>query len=186
MLSASVFLLHAVMTQLFVVLPGLLVDGFDFALPGHWKIYLPTMLVSVLLMLPLLARSGARSAEQKLLLPSFCLLALSLACISMSGSLPLLAGILMLYFMAFNLLEATMPALLARYVGQAGRGRRMGVYSSFQFLGARENCRLLPDPRQRWERRRDRAGAVPGRGGRRADGPPHEDHRPVRSIARAA
>ena len=136
LLSGSVFLLHAVMTQLFVVLPGLLVDGFGFGLPGHWKIYLPTMLISVLFILPLLARSGARTAEQKLLLPAFGLLALALASISWSGSLPMLAGLLMVYFMAFNLLEATMPALLARYVGQAGRGRRMGVYSSFQFLGA--------------------------------------------------
>lgn len=29
-----------------------------------------------------------------------------------------------------------MPSLLSRFVGQAGRGRRMGMYSSFQFLGA--------------------------------------------------
>jgi MFS family permease len=136
LLSGSVFLLHAVMTQLFVVLPGLLVDEFGFALPGHWKIYLPTMLISVLFILPLLARSGTRAAEQKLLLPAFGLLAVSLASISWSGSLSILVGLLMAYFMAFNLLEATMPALLARYVQQAGRGRRMGVYSSFQFLGA--------------------------------------------------
>jgi len=136
LLSGSVFLLHAVMTQLFVVLPGLLVDGFGFDLPGHWKIYLPTMLISVLFMLPVLAISGAKAIEKKLLLPAFGLLAVALASLGESPSLPVLAGLLMLYFMAFNVLEATMPALLARYVGQAGRGRRMGLYSSFQFLGA--------------------------------------------------
>jgi MFS family permease len=40
------------------------------------------------------------------------------------------------YFLGFNLLEAAMPALLARVSGSRGRGRRMGVYSTFQFLGA--------------------------------------------------
>jgi MFS family permease len=136
LLSGSVFLLHAVMTQLFVVLPGLLVDGFGFSLSQHWKIYLPTMLVSVLLMMPLLVRSGAMAAERKILLPAFALLSLSLASMGWSGSLPLLTSLMILYFMAFNLLEATMPALLSRHVGQSGRGRRMGTYSSFQFLGA--------------------------------------------------
>ncbi len=136
LLSGSVFLLHAVMTQLFVVLPGLLVDDFGFALSQHWKIYLPTMLVSVLLMMPLLVRSGAMAAERKILLPAFALLSLSLASMGWSGSLPLLTSLMILYFMAFNLLEATMPALLSRHVGQTGRGRRMGTYSSFQFLGA--------------------------------------------------
>jgi MFS family permease len=40
------------------------------------------------------------------------------------------------YFLGFNLLEAAMPSLLARISGSRGRGRRMGVYSTFQFLGA--------------------------------------------------
>ncbi len=136
LLSLSVFLLHAVMTQLFVVLPGMWVDDFQFALSEHWKIYLPTMIGSVLLMLPVLARTGSRAVEHKLVLPAFCLLGLSMLCMSWTASLPWLAGLLMAYFIAFNLLEASMPALVARFVGQAGRGRRMGLYSSFQFLGA--------------------------------------------------
>lgn len=136
LLSLSVFLLHAVMTQLFVVLPGLWVDEFQFALSEHWKVYVPTMIGSVFLMLPILARTGARATEHKLLLPAFCLLGLSMMFMSWTGSLPWLAGMLMAYFIAFNLLEASMPALVARFVGQTGRGRRMGLYSSFQFLGA--------------------------------------------------
>ncbi len=136
LLSLSVFLLHAVMTQMFVVLPGLWVDHYQFALSEHWKIYVPTMLGSVILMLPLLAWAGARSAERKLLLPAYCLLGLAMLLMGFSGSLSVLATLLALYFVAFNVLEATMPALLARYVGTAGRGRRMGLYSSFQFFGA--------------------------------------------------
>jgi hypothetical protein len=58
------------------------------------------------------------------------------------GLLPIAAGwtglvaLIMLYFVGFNLLEASMPALLSRVTGSRGRGRRLGVYSTFQFLGA--------------------------------------------------
>jgi len=41
-----------------------------------------------------------------------------------------------IYFLGFNLLEAAMPALVARLTGGGGRGRKMGLYSTFQFLGA--------------------------------------------------
>jgi len=136
LLALSIFLLHAVMTQLFVVLPGLWVDEYQFALSSHWKIYVPAMLGSVVLMLPVLIRAGARSAEQKLLLPAFFILGLTMLIMGFSSSLIAFAALMVLYFVAFNLLEAVMPALLARYVGKAGRGRRMGLYSSFQFLGA--------------------------------------------------
>jgi MFS family permease len=44
--------------------------------------------------------------------------------------------ILAVYFLVFNLLEAAMPSLLSRITGSRGRGRRLGVYSTFQFLGA--------------------------------------------------
>jgi MFS family permease len=47
-----------------------------------------------------------------------------------------LAVLMTVYFLGFNLLESAMPALLARVSGSRGRGRRMGVYSTFQFLGA--------------------------------------------------
>jgi predicted MFS family arabinose efflux permease len=136
LLSLSVFLLHAVMTQLFVVLPGLWVDTHEFALAEHWKIYVPTMLGSILLILPILAVSGAKGIEQKLLWPAFGLLGLSMLVMIFSDSLLWLAGLLMAYFMAFNVLEASMPALVARFVGSSGRGKRMGLYSTFQFLGA--------------------------------------------------
>ena len=57
LLAISVFLFHAVMTLLFVVLPPMLVDryvGFE----DHWKIYVPTMIVSVFVIFPVLRRTG--------------------------------------------------------------------------------------------------------------------------------
>ena len=136
LLSFSVFLLHSVMTLLFVTLPPMLVDGFGFSLTEHWKIYVPAMLGSVIFMLPVLRRVGKNRSEQRMLPWAFFILAVAMGILPVSASLAALGALLAVYFLGFNLLEAAMPALLSRITGSRGRGRRMGVYSTFQFLGA--------------------------------------------------
>lgn len=136
LLSLSVFLLHSVMTLLFVALPPLLVDGFGFGLVEHWKIYVPAMLGSVVFMMPVLRRVGANMSEHLMLPWAFLILALAVGILPVSANLGALGVLLALYFLGFNLLEASMPSLLSRLTGSRGRGRRLGLYSTFQFLGA--------------------------------------------------
>ncbi len=136
LLALSVFLLHSVMTLLFVVLPGLLVNKHQFALADHWKLYVPTMILSVVLMLPLLRWMGQRKTESSILPWAFGLLGLALILLSRGYSMAWMAVLVVAYFLGFNLLEAAMPALVARVTGGGGRGRKMGLYSTFQFLGA--------------------------------------------------
>jgi MFS family permease len=136
LLSLSVFLLHAVMTLLFVTLPPMLVDDFGLELPAHWKLYVPTMLLSVVVMLPILRKVGAGLSEQRLLPWAFMALALSVGLLPLGSRWAILAALVTVYFLGFNLLEAAMPALLSRITGSRGRGQRMGIYSTFQFLGA--------------------------------------------------
>ena len=136
LLSFSVFLLHSVMTLLFVTLPPMLVGEFGFSLTEHWKIYVPAMLGSVIFMLPVLRRVGKNLSEQRMLPWAFFILAVAMAVLPVSASLAALGIVLAVYFLGFNLLEAAMPALLSRITGSRGRGRRLGVYSTFQFLGA--------------------------------------------------
>jgi MFS family permease len=44
--------------------------------------------------------------------------------------------LLLLFFTGFNLLEATLPSLIAKMAPPDAKGTAMGVYSSSQFLGA--------------------------------------------------
>jgi MFS family permease len=136
LLSVSVFLLHGVMTLLFVALPPMLVEEFGFSLAEHWKIYVPAMLGSVIFMLPILRRVGASLSEHRMLPWAFLTLAVAVGVLPVSSSLTALGILLAVYFLGFNLLEAAMPSLLSRMTGSRGRGRRLGFYSSFQFLGA--------------------------------------------------
>jgi len=124
------------MTLLFVALPPMLVSELGSPLPEHWKIYVPAMLTSVVVMIPILRTVGASLAEQRMIPWAFIILAVAMSLVPFSGGLAGLGVLIALYFLGFNLLEAAMPALLSRITGSRGRGRRMGVYSTFQFLGA--------------------------------------------------
>ena len=136
LLSLSVFLLHSVMTLLFVTLPPMLVSDFGLQLAEHWTLYVPTMFVSVIIMLPILRKVGSSLSEQRLLPWAFIALALAVGLMPFGDRWILLAVFVTVYFLGFNLLEAAMPALLSRITGSRGRGQRMGIYSTFQFLGA--------------------------------------------------
>ena len=134
--ALSVFLVHAVMTLLFVVLPGMLVSQFTFALENHWQIYVPSMVGSVILVFPLLRRITAANSERQAMPVAFLVLGVALGLMSLGGSLVVMAALAMAFFLAFNLLEAAMPSVVSRMTGTSGRGRKMGLYTTFQFLGA--------------------------------------------------
>jgi MFS family permease len=134
--ALSVFLLHAVMTLLFVVLPGMLVDQFSFDLEYHWRIYVPSMLGSVILVFPLLRRMTARRQELKAMPLAFLVLGIALGLMSLGASLAAMVAFALVFFLAFNLLEAAMPSAVSQLTGSNGRGRKMGLYTTFQFLGA--------------------------------------------------
>jgi MFS family permease len=134
--ALSVFLLHAVMTLLFVVLPGMLVGQFGFELEYHWRIYVPSMLGSVILVFPLLRRITVQKRENSAMPAAFLVLGLALGLMSLGGSLAAIMVFSLAFFLAFNLLEAAMPSMVSQLTGSSGRGQKMGLYTTFQFLGA--------------------------------------------------
>jgi hypothetical protein len=124
------------MTLLFVVLPGMLVNQFSFALQDHWQIYVPSMIGSVILVFPVLRRISAKESEQQAMPLAFLVLGVALGLMSLGGSVLVLGGLAMAFFLAFNMLEAAMPSVVSRMTAASGRGRKMGLYTTFQFLGA--------------------------------------------------
>jgi MFS family permease len=134
--ALSVCLLHAVMTLLFVVLPGMLVSQFGFELEFHWRIYVPSMIGSVVLVFPLLRRITVRKQEHSAMPLAFLALGVALGLMSLGGSLAAMMLFALVFFLAFNLLEAAMPSMVSQLTGTNGRGQKMGLYTTFQFLGA--------------------------------------------------
>ena len=67
---------------------------------------------------------------------AFLALGGALGLMSLGGSLAAMMVFALAFFLAFNLLEAAMPSMVSQLTGTTGRGRKMGMYTTFQFLGA--------------------------------------------------
>ena len=135
-LNFGIMALHSALMALFIVVPfALRAAGLSVA--QHWRVYLPVMLGSFVLMLPALL--GARRAGQvkRVFIGSVALLlAVYLALPWLTGSVWLIAFFLLMFFTAFNILEASLPSLISRIAPPDAKGTAIGIYSSVQFFGA--------------------------------------------------
>jgi MFS family permease len=135
-LDFGIFSLHAILMSVFMQVPFVLRDD---GLPAHhhWEIYLPVMLVAFVLMVPpiIIAEKKAKMKQVFMGAVGLALLA-QLALLGMQHSIWGVAFALLLFFTAFNVLEATLPSLVSKVSPLAAKGTAMGVYSSSQFMGA--------------------------------------------------
>ncbi len=136
-LDAGIFLLHAILTGSFVVLPLVLRDEAAILAADHWKVYLPVLVCSVLAMIPLIILAERKGHTHAVFLAAILLLLVSLAGLyALPVTVVSVVAMLLVFFTAFNLLEAMLPSLVSRVAPVDARGTAMGFYSSAQFLGA--------------------------------------------------
>ncbi|MFT5758933.1 MAG: MFS family permease [Alteromonadaceae bacterium] len=135
-LNWGVFILHMALTACFVTLPKQFVAS-GLALEDHWQLYLPTLLGSFFLMVPFMIFAIKKQKEKQMLSAAVMLLTLALLFL---WYLPMgfwnLVIFVVMFFTAFNYLEATMPSILSRLAPAGVKGSVMGIYSSSQFFGA--------------------------------------------------
>ncbi len=135
-LSFGIFVLHAVLVACFVAVPVALVDA-GLVQADHWQVYLPVMLVAFAFMVPFIVVAEKKQKMKQVLL--FAVLLLLVGIILLGLELKSVAGItfaLWVFFVAFNILEASLPSLVSKFAPAGFKGSAMGVYSTCQFLGA--------------------------------------------------
>ncbi|MFY7906579.1 MAG: MFS transporter, partial [Burkholderiaceae bacterium] len=136
-LNIGVFTLHAVQLAMWMAVPAMLTQA-GLAPAAHWQVYLPTVLGGFLLTGGLFAlerrghlRSVLRGAVALLLLVQ-CGLFWSAS--SDARIAPLVVW-LFLFFLVFNVLEASQPSLVSRLAPASARGAAMGLYNTLQSVG---------------------------------------------------
>jgi predicted MFS family arabinose efflux permease len=138
-LDAGVLLLHASLTALFVVLPLVLADkNLDLlAMPDQWMLYLPVMLLSFVLMIPLIIVAEAKRKMKQVFVLSIVFLISACVMLAMGHASIIWIGIaLLIFFTGFNTLEASLPSLVAKYAPAGAKGTAIGVFNTSQFFGA--------------------------------------------------
>ncbi|HCI53021.1 MAG TPA: MFS transporter [Gallionella sp.] len=135
-LDFGIFSLHAILMSVFMQVPFVLQnDGLEAS--AHWKVYLPVMLIAFVLMVPPIIVAETKGKLKPVFIAAVALaMAAQLMLMLMQDSLWGVAAALLIFFTAFNVLEATLPSMISKIAPLAAKGTAMGVYSSVQFLGA--------------------------------------------------
>ena len=135
-LNLGIFSLHMVLMAMFVVVPTALVESGGMAPGSHWKVYLPALLLSFAVMMPPIIWAEKHGRNKCVLLGAVALMLVSqLAFVAGIRHVASITALLFVFFVAFNILEAQLPALVSRFAPAAARGAALGVYNTTQALG---------------------------------------------------
>ena len=135
-MNFGVFVLHLIQTAMWILVPSALVSSGALPLAEHWKVYLPAVLLSFVVMVPAII-AAEKHGRMKVVFAA----AVVLLFIVQIGFGFLASGVyalffwLFLFFIAFNVLEATQPSLISRIAPPHAKGAALGVYNTTQSLG---------------------------------------------------
>ncbi len=136
-LDLGILVLHAVLMASFVALPLALVEQGALPKEEHWWVYLTALGLGFFAMIPFIIYGEKKRQMKRVLTGAVGLLLLcELYFWLVGGSLWTLVIGMLLFFTAFNLLEASLPSLISKVAPAGGKGTAMGVYATSQFLGA--------------------------------------------------
>ena len=136
-LNFGIFALHAAQMAMFVVVPFALVQAGGLETSDHWQVYLPIMVASFACMVPAIIYGEKHGHLKRVFVVSIALMLA--AQLLFASSIQQFWGIvisLTLYFIAFNVLEASLPSIISKIAPAASKGTAIGVYNTSQSLGA--------------------------------------------------
>lgn len=140
-LNFGTFCLHGAQMAMFIVVPFALKETSGMSENHHWQVYLPVLVASFVLMIPAIIYAEKQAKLKPVFIGAVALMLI--AQIAFALNIHVFWGIvisLFMYFVAFNILEASLPSLISKMAPAASKGTAMGVHNTAQsfgmFLGA--------------------------------------------------
>ena len=135
-MNFGVFVLHLMQTAMWIVVPAALISSGALPVGDHWMVYLPAVLLSFVVMVPAII-AAEKHGKMRLVFNGaiVLLLAVQLGFGFFGHGRYALFFWLLLFFIAFNVLEAIQPSLIARIAPAHAKGAALGVYNTTQSLG---------------------------------------------------
>ncbi|SLJ85440.1 MFS transporter [Psychrobacter sp. DAB_AL43B] len=136
-LHIGIFALHLTMTAIFVILPHQLSEVMGLSVRQQGLVYLPLLFIGFAVAIPFIIIAEKKRKMRQVFLAAIALMTAALAILALGSQVGvgIILGLL-LYFMGFNLLEATIPSWISKRAPVANKATAMGLNSSSQFFGA--------------------------------------------------
>ena len=134
-LNFGIFALHAAQMALFISLPFLFLQ-MGIAQEAQWKVYAPMVLFGMVLMVPVIIYGEKkRKLKQTLLFAIGMMVVAQTMLATKHNAVMVMTAALVIYAIAFNVLEAILPSMVAKFAPAEQRGAAMGFYSTAQSIG---------------------------------------------------
>ncbi len=102
----------------------------------HWQVYLPSTITGLIIMVPLIIVGETRNKlKQVFILGIVCIAAAQIGLLFGMHSIWLITAYLIVYFIGFNVLEASLPSMVSKIAPSDLKGTAMGVYNTLQSVG---------------------------------------------------
>ena len=136
-LHMAIFALHLTMTAIFVILPHQLSEVLGLSVRQQGLVYLPLLFIGFAIAIPFIIIAEKKRKMRQVFLAAIALMTVALVLLALGSQVGvgIILGLL-LYFMGFNLLEATIPSWISKRAPVANKATAMGLNSSSQFFGA--------------------------------------------------
>lgn len=135
-LNYGIFVLYGAQMAMFIVIPFALISTAHLDKAQHWQVYLPVSVLGFVLMVPAIIYGEKYQQLKKVFISAIVLMTLAQMGMAYAlSSLKMIFVWLSVYFVAFNILEATLPSLISKIAPSAAKGTAIGVYNTAQSLG---------------------------------------------------
>ncbi|KPK70321.1 MAG: hypothetical protein AMJ84_08055 [Acidithiobacillales bacterium SM23_46] len=135
-LDFGIFALHAVQMAMFVVIPFALKQTGGIDANHHWQVYLPVMVASFALMIPPIIYGEKRGRLKPVFVGAVILMLVTQVTFALViNNFWGIVTALVMYFAAFNILEASLPSMISKIAPGGAKGTAIGVYNTAQSLG---------------------------------------------------
>lgn len=135
-LCLSIMILHILMMSSFIAIPVLLAEHLGLDKSNHWYMYLPALILSAVIIFPMLSLvEKLDRVKTGMIITVFLMICAQFGFGLIPASFLLTLFLMLLFFTAFNFMEASLPSLVTRTVLDSFRGTALGFYSTSQFIG---------------------------------------------------
>ncbi|MFM1570892.1 MAG: MFS transporter [Porticoccaceae bacterium] len=135
-LNYGIFALHLALMAAFVAIPTILSDELGVEGENLWWVYLLLLGGGFFIMLPGMIIAEKNNRQKWSFLVSVGAMMTATFALSLYRGPIMTPVLLLIFFTAFNLLEASLPSWMSKSCPVGNRGTAMGIYSTSQFLGA--------------------------------------------------
>jgi MFS family permease len=135
-LNVGIFALHFVLMANFMVLPQILEQQLHIARNHHGMVYFPMLAIAFLVMLPFIIIAEKRRKIKPVFVGAIGFLALAQTALMVAPPhLFFTLAMIFFFFVAFNLLEATLPSMVSKIAPAGAKGTATGIYATCQVVG---------------------------------------------------